>query len=194
MVHRGDAPEDKDPKTAGPNRRRNGGQAHTAHGGQTNAGEDHGPGQGKLDRPEHLAAGEPQGQTCLHEAGRHTLQADHRGAQQRQQGVDAQGNNGRSWANAPQERHRKQNTKQGQRGDGLKPIGRGQGKPRQNGPTGSQHPQRDGEYQPDRHRQRHQGEVLGNPTGQIRGHRSRTPDWSLEPPGSTRSQLLWLAQ
>ena len=194
MVHRGDAPEDKDPKAAGPNGRRHGGQAHTAHGGQTNAREDHGPGQRKLDRPEHLAAREPQGQACLHEASRHTLQANHRGPQQRQQGVDAQGNNGRSWADAPQERHREQHTKEGQRRDGLKPIGRGQGKPGQNGPTGSQHPQRDGENQPDRHRQRHQGKVLGNPTGQIRGHRSRTPDWSLEPTGRTQYRQLQLAQ
>ena len=105
---------------------------------------------------QHLPAIETQGPASLRDPRRHQTQAAHQAPQQRQQGVEGEGHHGGGGADAPQQGHAQQQTKDRQAGDGLHNTGGTQHQPGQPGPFLDQHPQRQGDCQGQGYRQGHQ--------------------------------------
>jgi len=109
---------------------------------------------------QHLAAAKAQGPARLLEPRRHLVQAGDQAPQQGQQGIEDEGHHCWGGADAPQHRHREQQAKNRQAGDGLHGVGEPQHELGQPGPPLYQHPQGQGDQQGDGHRQGHHQQVL----------------------------------
>ncbi len=181
-----EAAEDVVTKSAGANRRRDGGRADANHHGDAKARHDRRQRERPFDLRQHLAGRQAHRDRAFDHRRRHTLNAGDRAAQHRQDGIDRERDERGARADAADERQRNQETEQRQAWNGLRQVGERDDRFRERRPPRREDAERNADRRRNRRRCQHQHHVLAKPRDEFGAMRSDEGDQVGHPPS-----LLW---
>src|ERR1700687_1790784 len=160
IADQSDAAKDESAETACADGGGDGGDADGDDGGGANAGENDGERERETDAEEDLRASHAHGLGGFKDSGIDGRQGDLSGAQDGEQRVEDQRDNGGALANAADERDGNQKAEEGEAGDGLEHAGDAQRDGAQGGPLHNEHAERDSDENGNDHGDENECEVI----------------------------------
>src|SRR6202158_790279 len=160
IADQSDAAKDESAETACADGGGDGGDADGDDGGGANAGENDGERERETDAEEDLRASHAHGLGGFKDSGIDGRQGDLSGAQDGEQRVEDERDNGGALANAADERDGNQKAEEGEAGDGLEHAGDAQRDGAQGGPLHNEHAERDSDENGNDHGDENECEVI----------------------------------
>src|SRR6185437_1919559 len=180
VVDAGDAAEDEFSEASGADGGGDRRHAYTCNGGGPQSGEDDAGGEGQFDFEEALPAGHAEGAGDVLERGVDGADAGVGVAQDGQQGVAGEGEDGEARGVFAEPWHGEEQAEEGERGDGLDDVGEGDDGAGEGFMAGEEDAERQGNSSCDQHREKREPEMLEGEAGDLVGVGGEEGhDWGL---------------